>query len=283
MKLIFSRKGFDSGSGGCASAILPDGSLISLPIPDGRSATHYGAINGPTGKLVEDLTKGRYHRRHPAHLDPDLEEGSIPRMEGWRGALGQTSAAASHLKSQGVEIGDVFLFFGWFRDVELKEERYQFAARGRSVHALFGWLQIGEIVDLSDGDSRSWQNHPWLKTHPHVRRGPEVGNTIFVAAERLNVGGRSYGAGWGRFPRITQSSILTSIKAQGRSTWSLPPWMHPDNGSKLSYHQDKERWSISEGLAQLNVVGRGQEFVLTCDDQQAVEQYVADLIGAANA
>ena len=34
MKLILSRKGFDSGAGGCASAITPDGTLLSLPIPD---------------------------------------------------------------------------------------------------------------------------------------------------------------------------------------------------------------------------------------------------------
>ena len=33
MKVILSRKGFDSGYGGMASPILPDGTLLSLPIP----------------------------------------------------------------------------------------------------------------------------------------------------------------------------------------------------------------------------------------------------------
>ena len=33
MKLIFSRKGFDSSAGGIPSPILPDGRMISLPIP----------------------------------------------------------------------------------------------------------------------------------------------------------------------------------------------------------------------------------------------------------
>ena len=32
-KLILSRKGFDSGSGGCPSPIFPDGTMFSLPIP----------------------------------------------------------------------------------------------------------------------------------------------------------------------------------------------------------------------------------------------------------
>ena len=33
MKIILSRKGFDSKFGGMASPILPDGTLLSLPIP----------------------------------------------------------------------------------------------------------------------------------------------------------------------------------------------------------------------------------------------------------
>lgn len=33
MKFILSRKGFDSGYGGCASPILPDGTMLSIPIP----------------------------------------------------------------------------------------------------------------------------------------------------------------------------------------------------------------------------------------------------------
>ncbi len=34
LKVILSRKGFDSSYGGCPSPILPDGTLLSLPIPD---------------------------------------------------------------------------------------------------------------------------------------------------------------------------------------------------------------------------------------------------------
>jgi hypothetical protein len=45
MKIILSRKGFDSGSGGCPSPIFPDGSLMSLPIPDKQSKISYNEIN----------------------------------------------------------------------------------------------------------------------------------------------------------------------------------------------------------------------------------------------
>ena len=33
MKIILSRKGFDSSNGGCPSPIMPDGTLLSMPIP----------------------------------------------------------------------------------------------------------------------------------------------------------------------------------------------------------------------------------------------------------
>ena len=34
MKIIISRKGFDSGSGGFPSPIMPDGTLLTTPIPE---------------------------------------------------------------------------------------------------------------------------------------------------------------------------------------------------------------------------------------------------------
>lgn len=43
MKVILSRKGFDSSAGCIASPILPDGTLLSLPIP-GESNTKYSEI-----------------------------------------------------------------------------------------------------------------------------------------------------------------------------------------------------------------------------------------------
>ena len=41
MKVILSRKGMDSTSGGMASPILSDGMLLSLPIPDNTVGTAY--------------------------------------------------------------------------------------------------------------------------------------------------------------------------------------------------------------------------------------------------
>ncbi len=57
MKLILSRKGFDSAAGGCPSPII-DGRPLSMPIPaSGSSTTTYANLG--LGKIVEQITRGK--------------------------------------------------------------------------------------------------------------------------------------------------------------------------------------------------------------------------------
>ena len=91
MKIILSRKGFDSASSGVPSPIFPDGSMLSLPIPDRQSTIRYEEIAGnhwaTLGELVQQLAS--IPPTHRAHLDPDLAVKSLPRLEGWRPVFGQ--------------------------------------------------------------------------------------------------------------------------------------------------------------------------------------------------
>ena len=76
MKLILSRKGFDSGYGGMSSPILPDGRLVPLPIPNPHDPYTLADINIPdldTGQLLADLSKGALTLATSIHLDPDLD------------------------------------------------------------------------------------------------------------------------------------------------------------------------------------------------------------------
>jgi hypothetical protein len=125
MKIILSRKGFDAGLGGVASPIFPSGALYSLPIPESftsRRSKRYKEIqvgNQSLGTIVNDLTGGRVKPDTFAHLDPDLNALSVLRQTNWRPVFGQAGAAEKHLQNQGVKEGDVFVFYGWFRQVEL--------------------------------------------------------------------------------------------------------------------------------------------------------------------
>jgi hypothetical protein len=287
VKLILSRKGFDQGSGGAPSPIFDDGSLFSIPIPDGRTLQRYGDMHHgdhSIGEIVSHLTKGRYTGRSSAHVDPDLHKDRIERLEGWRPAFGQTGAAQRHLENQGVGPGDIFMFFGWFRDISRNGDGvWRPTPGGKDIHAFHGWMQIAEVLDLSSGRATDWVRYPWLCKHPHIGRGTEPSNTIYIATETLELpGGIGAGlAGGGRLATLTRETTLTASGQQKKSVWSLPDWFGPDSGRSLSYHVDRNRWMETPSGLALKTVGRGQEFVIDIGDDKRALDWVSALISSA--
>lgn len=97
MKLIFSRKGFDSSVGGVPSPLVDD-RPISLPIPTRMpTPTQYADLSTGVAELVTVLTRGRIAADRPCHLDPDLDANSIARLPGWRGPWGRSRFPANDL------------------------------------------------------------------------------------------------------------------------------------------------------------------------------------------
>jgi hypothetical protein len=270
MKLILSRKGFDSAAGKFPSPILPSGRLCSLPIPDTHSGQQKAlrfyediqAGDAPLGQLVNDLTRGRITPGTPTHLDPDLNAASVSRLPGWRPVFGQAGAAEAHLRRQGVGPGDIFLFFGWFRQAELANDRFRYRPDAPDWHVLFGWLQVERRIPLTAAiDIPSW-----AADHPHcLRRQPRNPDALYIARETLDLPGVDQPGG-GLFPRFHEGLRLTDPHSPRRSLWRLPDWFHPENRpSHLSYHGRPKSWRRQDGFVQLQTVGRGQEFVLDCD------------------
>ena len=104
-KLILSRKGFDSGSGGCPSPIFPDGTMFSLPILS-RDSERFDDLQHRDvniASVVAGITSGRMNGRDRIHLDPDLNFDTYryrknrAAWQQWRGMLGQTGIAQRHL------------------------------------------------------------------------------------------------------------------------------------------------------------------------------------------
>jgi hypothetical protein len=279
LKLILSRKGLDTSSGGVPSPIFPDGTMMSLPIPDKKSAIAYEEIvgnrNASVGELVQCLAK--IPRTHRAHLDPDLWPHSIERSPGWHPLFGQVDAAESHLQNQGVGTGDVFLFFGLFREVERSVDGWSYVRGTRPKHVVFGWLQIGRRVAVSNwpADAR------WALYHPHFRREPHPTNVVYVAADRLAVPGFEPRTtpGAGLFPRFTRQLQLTETACSRPCRWVLPKWFHPTGrASVLSYHRDLTRWQASDAGAMLDSVSRSQEFVLDCADYPEAINWIREIL-----
>lgn len=280
MKVVFSRKGFDSGTGGCPSPVFPDQRMVSLPIPGG-AVSSYHEIQSPVGclgPLVQELTGQQFSGNEPAHLDPDLWEGSFSRRPGWLPSLGQVGAAQSHLEAQGVGPGDLFLFFGWFRSVEEKEDgRWGFLPGRKDIHAMFGYLQIGEVVRLGPNPDTEavLAERPWLQGHPHVQGERQPNNTLYIASPTLVLNGQDTGLpGGGAFPRLHEELVLTA-PGKSKSLWRVPSWLEE---MPLSYHGDRSRWRKDDAGHLLQTVAKGQEFVFDAGNNPHVSAWIDQLV-----
>ena len=282
MKLIFSRKGFDSSAGGVPSPIFPDGRMVSLPIPDERSKVTYADIsyNGASlGPLVSQLTGGRISAHSRAHIDPDLVQNSLLRLAGWRPIFGQTGPAQSHLRKNGVGPGDLFLFFGLFRRIEVRDGFYTWVKNVRPCHVIWGWLQIAEILPIES--SKPSSGYEWAEYHPHFRQEGESNNVVYLASRDLEIHGVETDdlSGAGVFTHFSPKRQLTASSAENTTTWNLPAWFHPNgNRTPLTYHGDARRWRRQGERTELKAVARGQEFILDCDEYPEAVGWACDLL-----
>ncbi|EAR10413.1 hypothetical protein [Reinekea blandensis] len=265
MRLILSRKGFDSSAGGCPSPILPDGRLLSLPIPDTQSDICYRDVQlqgQSIAKWVNNLTGKPRFAQQGAHLDPDLREDALPnRHQEWHGILGQHGAAQSHLMNESVDCGDLFLFFGLFRPIEMVKRRWRFVPGVPARHVIWGWLQIDSIVSV---DSLAPNALPWTRYHPHHRYPPDPTNTLYLARQSLTLNGQpTPHRGFGIFNDLSSGRTLSHPEHRTPSDWILPLCFAPrPDEPALSYHRNPSRWQIGKTGCSLRAAARGQEFVL---------------------
>lgn len=271
MKIILSRKGFDSGSGGFPSPIMPDGTLLSMPIPEQGSNVHYKELfyNGMNyAEILAGLRKNKNQNFGKCHLDPDIRRDvfksnyDINREKEWKPAFGQKDASLKHLMNQGVEVGDLFLFFGLFKQAELVDGKYQFVKGAKEKHVIWGYLQIGEILN-----NPTKEKYPWLGRHPHLDRTEPL-NSIFVSSDKLSWDKNLAGAGLLNY----KDSLVLTKEGLTTSRWELPDFITESN---ISYHSDKNR---KDGYFQS--AARGQEFVFSVNDRTDIMNWVSDLIGA---
>ena len=283
-KLVLSRKGFDSANGGIASPILPDGRLLSLPIPsdnDAHAIQDLRCDGVDVSQLVCDLI-GKDWRGRKVHLDPDLTRDFVERPGHWHPAFGQTGAAQGHLMKHGLGVGDVFLFYGWFRQVAVTNGRYRFARGAPDLHVIFGWLQVENGWRLDRSRTELLARYPGLENHPHLANktdypeSPGSLNTLYVGADRLTLDGMPEIAckGAGRFATASPARTLTKPGCT-RRIWRLPKWMAR---RRLTYHQSDSAWTLHDDHAELRSACIGQEFVLDCAGCPEATEWVHEML-----
>jgi hypothetical protein len=260
MKIILSRKGFDSGNAHMPSPILPDGTLLSLPIPRKNDKIRYKDIfykdtsyedtsykEISYNKIIYSLSKYGMTFKN-CHLDPDLRYKIKPNRNeepetNWRGLFGasvaQTSLSNALIK-EGSKDDILFLFFGWFRSVDEKkyerEKIFCFDKQAHDLHIIFGYLQVSEmLLDKAAVEEYIKKGHYDAKDHPHRKyfEDPSKKNCIYVASKKLTIFPELENlSGWGCLKKKSEtdnsdySVVLTDMRQEPkkwhRSSWKLP-------------------------------------------------------------
>ena len=118
IKIILNKKRFDCTNGEQASPILPDGTLLSLPIPshDNISFSEIRWKGTSFCDIIRQLNEKTFiNSNSHCHLDPDLRKEVRQRKQGWMPAFGQKGSPLTELYNNDIGTGDIFLYYGWFR------------------------------------------------------------------------------------------------------------------------------------------------------------------------
>ena len=277
MKEILSRKGFDSTAGGYPSPILDARELISFPIPENmahatpdyrklpriRYADHKTSQGITYLDLLsqllppdDDQNLNREGDPYPlnkvyCHYDPQIYNPSThSETPKYKGLFGQTGSALGHLVGKNIGAGDLFLFFGWFRDTKRRPDGTYKYVRGTDKHVIWGWLEVERVIDVTPGATQD----PGLKNHPHYYLRELEYNKIYVSKDKLSFLPDLPGAGVFQY----HDKLVLTKKGMSRSKWDLPAYFK----GKISYHTEasfKKDYFQSAGI--------GQEFVVDADDK----------------
>ena len=297
MKIVLSRKGFDSQYGKIKSPILEDGTLLSLPIPQENDTrlfddllyddkTYYEIIKElkPNWQYPVNKKTGKTPKKQTAHLDPDLRKDTLKeRPDDWKPIFGQSAAAQGHLNNQGVGVGDIFLFFGTFAETKKINGKLVYDTKSAypdGAHIIFGYLQIGEI--LCPNKDQEYANLPdYVRHHSHAKKEyldqndrPRKNNCMYVASEKLTSLDLDL-PGAGTLIIDKSKKRVLSKKGMNKSQWAYP--FIDFKNLKISYHSKN---AFQDEYFQS--AAKGQEFVIdTKGDeklQEKLKKWVTDII-----
>ena len=259
--LVISRKGFDATAGGRASPIFANGDIFSVPIPQKKqSPSRYRELqfNDMSGREILNFIGAK------SISDYDFYHND-PLLSGQKGIFGQAGGSQGELENFGVGRGDLFLFFGWFK---------QYHQRGPDVHHLFGWLQVEKIIK-GNSEILNFLSENQL-SHPHGTTDITQfkNNTIYIASKNLTFSDSVRDiTGHGVFKKTAQNLILTET-GKTRSRWRFPKKYFTNTKNLF---RNRLKWKDEEKCL-VNCSGIGQEFILNAQDNPSIVKWASYLI-----
>ncbi len=279
MKVILSRKGFEPTHGGIPSPIMPDGTLLLLPKPveEGtisyhelsyKNLSYYDILTSLDKDLKEPLNKARCHSS--CYISP---QNHTPPLE-WYPAYFHNGLLESHLSKQKVSVGDIFLFYGWFRQTEYDSTHtLRFVPDAPEQNIIFAYFQIGAIIkDISFFSKQyNWQLHTFID------KSNSIPNTIYLPTKKLSYNNHQPGC-----DVLSYSSKLILTKPGfNYNQWQLPDFLcAPD--VTITYHNNRNNGFIS-GKDYFIASAISEEFVIhgTYDLQHWVHSMINTMEVAA--
>ena len=264
MKIILSRKGLDSSAGGKPSPIMKNGQIFSIPIPtnDINSPHRYSEVvinDINAADLLSIVGAKKLHANTNCHFDPILKFNI--------GLFGQAGNAQRELDKLEVGEGDLFLFFGWFRDF--------YSCKKADYHHLFGWLQVDQVIRGSKQIRKFCEAIEIAHPHACLDEKRFKYNTLFVSNPESTLKFLGLDTrGHGLFAQTNNKLILTE-RGRTRSNWYMPKkYFSPSLNPNL--FENRLRWS-SQSSNRVKCAGYGQEFVISTLRNPSVKDWARDL------
>lgn len=262
MRIILSRKGFDTGAGGLPSPIMPDGTLLSMPIPSDYDNMRFDEFAWQGMTYHEILSQLRPNRAYTTcHLDPDIRpDVRASQVSGWKPAFGQIGSSQGVLRNNGIGENDLFLFFGLFRQTEwVHHGCLQFQQGATSKQVVFGYLQVQKVIT----NPVEIKRYPW---HPHAcaSRLMDATNALYIPSEMLTFDPSRPGCG------VLDNRPDRILTKQGEkpATWVQRPFYSPESVSGIRKNSAKK-----DGLY---YAGQWQELVLR--ESEEANQWARSII-----
>ena len=262
MKIILSRKGFDTQTGGYPSPVFPDNTMFSIPIPNKSNRETYKNLNFkhnniPISKILNDLTKKRIRNKDKKRLEPfDYYTESKfrchydPQIIENHFTLGQAHNALSHLNKQNVGKGDVFVFYGLFRKVEFNQKNNKWKYKDKPFHCIFGYMKVKDIIEIKNKQFNI-EKYPFSKNHPHLQ--PDFLNEF--PESKIYIGSTF------EYFKFDKKRVLTDMdNYKNVSKWKLP--INFDFTEYITYIQKME---VKNNSCYIQHTGYGQEFVISTE------------------
>lgn len=240
MKIVFSRKGFDTQNGFGPSPIV-DGRPVSLPIPDtkGLSRTTYAQLG--LGDHAVQASGGKIRGDALCHHDPMFTPDG-------RCYFGQCQSAQGHLANEGIGPGDVFLFFGLFARPD-----------GERHHRLFGYLEVEQVVPIAGAARETLAPFDALD-HPHAIGMHGTNDHIY--------------AGPGGLAQTATDDLRLTVPGGPLTLWKRPHWL--ERGGLTYFGTSDRNWP--DGC--ITRTGPGQEFVADIGHRKAPREWLAGILAA---